>query len=157
MSKSEKIRVFVRENPGSTKDQISAGVKLDRQFVKTVCAQRVKAGEFVCDDEGGLSCNPDFVKGKHQHHQDDKVRGNREALRRQRKAKTAKQRKPRVTSMRELADRHAAPVITPVSHVLTTLSALTAVLDLEGSEPMIAAAFRSHCEAIALLDQGARA
>lgn len=36
------------------------------------------------------------------------------------------------------------------AHVCTTLAALEAVIDLENADPMVAAAFRSHREAVAL-------
>jgi len=146
MSKSEKIRRFVKDNPGATKAQIAEGTKLDRAFVDAVCRQRVAAGEFILDD-GGYTWNVDFVRGKHGQRLPKKVVGNRAALRQRKKRKAAA---PRIKSMKALADKVCPPAITPLTHLQTTWEALNAVLNLDGAEPMLVLAYQSHREAVAM-------
>jgi hypothetical protein len=144
---SEKVRQYVKAHAGHTRAQIAAGTGIDGGTVAKIVYGRVKRGEFLLNDTGGHFLNPDFVRGKHTDRLPKKVRGFR-AEKRERKAK----RVTKLKSVAQVARRHldkAAVAPSPVHvHVHTTFTVLEAVLDLEGAEPMLVAAFRAHKEAL---------
>jgi hypothetical protein len=143
MNKSDKLREYLKAHPGATKAQIVEGAGLDSKFVDAVCRQRVAAGEFILDGDGGFTWNPDYVRGGGVKRSGKKVLGNRAALR--------KKNQPRkMKTMRELVEKHA-PSLTPASHVRSTLAMVEAVLDLDGADPMLVAAMNVHRESVVML------
>lgn len=150
MNKSQKVREFVQGHAGARAADIAAGTKLDAGFVATICGQQVARGQFTGNAADGYTWNADFVAvpgGR----KPKKMRGFKAEKRARQKRKSASNKVARVPSMKALADKVCAPVVTPLTHVQTTLAALDAVLDLEGAEPMLVLAWQSHREAVAMV------
>lgn len=148
MTKSEKIRKFVREHAGAGKQAIIDGTGVDAHFVTAICGQRVKADEFKLDKDGGYTLNGDYVRGSRTVSRlPKKVRGFRAEKRARKAARGSK-----LKSVADVARKHAGGVCvapSPVQmHVRTTFTVLEAVIDLDGAEPMLQAAFRAHKEAL---------
>ena len=158
------MREFVKGHAGCSAAEIAAGCKLDGKFVRTVAAQRVRAGEFVRDGDG-YTWNNDYVPGKHGQRSagGPKIKGNKALLREQRKQ--VRQGKPgNVRSMRDLVKKHAPvtlDVLAPTQtqklqwHVRSTFANLQSIINLEGADTALIVAFRVHEESVLLLDAGA--
>jgi hypothetical protein len=147
---SDKVRACIAGGPVD-RATVAERTKVDADTVAKIVYGGVRRGEWL-DEEGALSVNPDYVKGRRASAPGKKLKGNRAALRDKRARKKGKA--TRVPSMRALADKVCAPAITPFSHVRTTLEGLRSVLNLEACDAMIVQAFRSHDEAVLLAAGG---
>jgi len=145
-TKVEQIRAFVRDHPGRTRDDIAAKTSIGKKYVADQVARLKRLGEFQEDEEGGFTWND----------AGERLTGFRAAGRKARKAAKGKPGpKPRVKSIRELADKFAAeriaPVVTHAVHVESTVRALGAMIDTEEvCMSCVRSAFRIHVEALQL-------
>lgn len=158
MSKSEKVREYIRAHPGALMADIAAATGLPLgAFVSTICGQMVKRGHLVRDSSGGLTLNADYLRGARRSpgkRLAEKVRGNREHLRAQRRAKKSPPK-----TLRDVVRKHLTPVVQNrnpllpfVSHVGTALAAFGETIDTESLNEMSRTALRSLGESVTLLE-----
>lgn len=103
MKKSQKIREHVTANPGADIDAIENGTGLARKLIQTILAQRVKAGEFSKNSEGGYTIDPGYTRGA------KKPGKKRKAAKPARRAKRKSARTPRAAKPRSYRDIKVAP------------------------------------------------
>jgi hypothetical protein len=147
MGNSEKVRQFLTAHPDSTNARIAEGTGLSRKVVSCSVCERLKAGEFTRNEAGEVRLNPNYAPSTQLNRLPKKVRGFRAEKRARKAARGSK-----LKSVADVARKHAGGVCVAPSpaqvHVRTTFTVLEAVIDLDGAEPMLQAAFRAHKEAL---------
>ena len=147
-----------------SREQLAAGSGVHPETVSKILYTWIKRGRVVEDDKRLVSLNPDFVPYAHKkatRKLPRKVKGFRAAAREaKKKARKVRTYGDLVNKLRE--PRPAVFVDVPsqgqllARHVNSTWQAVQSVMDLEGADPMLVAAFTVHAEAVALLVDGVR-
>jgi hypothetical protein len=149
MRNSQKVREFVTAHPDSARATIAAGTGISGETVGKIVYGRVKCGEFLEEPSGEVRMNPDFVRFKQTNRLPKKLRGFR-AENRARKGKG-------LISLADVARKHVSGApsasvasVSLQSLALSTFAVLEQVLDLDGADPMLVAAFKAHGDALRL-------
>jgi len=163
MGNSEKLEVYLRASPERrSREAIAAATGVSGEAVSKILYSWIKRGAVVENDVGVL-WNHEYVPYARQKSPrlPRKVKGFRAAAREaKKKARKVRTYGDLVNKLRE--PRPAVFVDVPsqgqllARHVNSTWQAVQSVMDLEGADPMLVAAFTVHAEAVALLVDGVR-
>ncbi|HJT63119.1 MAG TPA: hypothetical protein VJ797_15725 [Burkholderiales bacterium] len=157
MNKSAKIREYITAHPRCDASAVSGATGIDLKFVQTICAQRVKAGEFVATTDGLHSVRPGYVAHARRKPAPKKRRvlaGERRA----KKAKPAKQRTLRDVKVPKAKGNGPLREAVLANYRQASAALRTAIVaGVTGynEEPILKLALDAHARAEALLEAAA--
>lgn len=141
-----------------SREEVAAGSGVHPEAVSKILYNWIKRGRVVEDDRKLVLLNPDFVPYAHQKapRLPPKLKGNKAA------ARDAKKKARKVRTYGDLVKKLRAPRAAVSEdqpsqgqllalHVRSSWDAVLSVMDLSDAAPMLAAAFKVHGEAVALL------